>query len=103
MKTEENKGSSTVCCARSEFTALSEDDVWLAMLTDDAGVHPVTGEIKRLVAELVAQFAAYAEMDRTVPNALKVSTRWPIERVALETLALYAKTANQGFGTATLN
>lgn len=80
----------TFCRARPEFVALSEEDVWDAIADDDYGESPITGEVTRLGAELLAQFKSYADERGAVPlGVVKIEARCPIERVAILTLLRY--------------
>lgn len=74
--------------ARPEFTKLSEAEVWEVINGDPFGENAITGEVTRLVAHYTVRLKACFDRRGDVsPCVMHVQARWPIERVAVLTMA----------------
>ncbi|MDX2181422.1 MAG: hypothetical protein SFV18_17640 [Bryobacteraceae bacterium] len=71
-------------CAKPEFTALTEDEVWKTVRADPENEQAVTAEVNRLVAVYTRLYFDCVQRNGPVPpHILYVRAEWPIERVAV--------------------
>lgn len=80
-----------------EFTHLSEREVWTALdrQADDNAIE-IEAEVRRLVASFFNRYKAYIEangLENLPPQIMHITTRCPIERVAVLIMVRHIETA----------